>query len=72
MKTTPNLKLKKIQLTDSPPDITVLNTNWDKLDTEVQAAKATAESASVMTDTTTGSKYKWGIDNKIAYIEEVG
>lgn len=29
MLTTSRLGLKKIELTDSPPDITVLNTNWD-------------------------------------------
>lgn len=30
--TTPKLGLHKIDLTDAPPDITVLNDNWDKLD----------------------------------------
>lgn len=29
---TPNLNLHKIDLTDAPPDITVLNQNWDILD----------------------------------------
>jgi hypothetical protein len=32
---TPNLKLHKIDLTDAPPDITVLNPNWDILDAEL-------------------------------------
>lgn len=36
---TTNLQLHKIDLTDAPPDITVLNQNWDKLDTEVQSLK---------------------------------
>lgn len=41
MKTTSNLGLKKIELTDSPPDITVQDYNWDKLDTEIQDLKDT-------------------------------
>lgn len=36
---TNNLKLTKPELTDSPPDITQLNQNWDKLDSEVSALK---------------------------------
>jgi hypothetical protein len=32
---TTNLKLKKPELTDAPPDITVLNENWDTLDEEI-------------------------------------
>ncbi|MFT4146696.1 MAG: WD40 repeat domain-containing protein [Mobilitalea sp.] len=32
MKTTNNLGLKKIELTDSPPDITVQDSNWDLID----------------------------------------
>lgn len=36
MQETTNYKLKKIELTDSPADITVLNENWDTLDTEVK------------------------------------
>ena len=32
---TPNFNLHKIDLTDAPPDITVLNQNWDILDEEV-------------------------------------
>lgn len=39
MKTTTNLGLKKIELTDSPPDITVQDFNWDKLDTEIKDIK---------------------------------
>jgi len=39
MQTTPNLGLKKIELNDSPPDITVINPNWDKIDTELDAAR---------------------------------
>ena len=32
---TTNLALTKIELTDAPPDITVLNANWDTLDEAV-------------------------------------
>ena len=32
---TTNYKLNKIELVDSPADITVLNVNWDKIDTEL-------------------------------------
>jgi hypothetical protein len=34
---TTNYKFKKPELTDSPPDITVMNPNWDKIDTELKA-----------------------------------
>ena len=33
--TTTNLGLHKIDLTDAPPDITVLNQNWETIDTEL-------------------------------------
>ena len=33
---TPNYNLHKIYLTDAPPDITVLNGNWDIIDGELQ------------------------------------
>jgi hypothetical protein len=35
MQHTTNLNLNKPELTDAPPDITVLNENWDALDTEI-------------------------------------
>lgn len=35
---TPNFNLHKIDLTDAPPDITVLNQNWDTIDTELKKA----------------------------------
>ena len=37
MQHTTNLNLNKPELTDAPPDITVLNENWDTLDTEIKA-----------------------------------
>lgn len=36
MKQTTNYSLNKIELADSPPDITVLNPNFDKIDTEMK------------------------------------
>jgi hypothetical protein len=36
MLTTPNFGLKKIQLKDSPPNIEVINPNWDIIDTEMK------------------------------------
>lgn len=35
---TPNYNLVKIELADSPPDITVLNENFDTIDTELRNA----------------------------------
>lgn len=36
---TTNYNLHKIDLTDAPPDITVLNQNWDKIDQELFKTK---------------------------------
>ena len=36
MQETTNYKLKKLELTDSPADITVLNGNWDTIDAELK------------------------------------
>lgn len=38
MKITTNLGLKKIELTDSPPDITVQDANWDSIDKHLNTA----------------------------------
>lgn len=45
--TTTNLSLHKIDLTDAPPDITVLNPNWDKLDEEITNLAAEVSSAGI-------------------------
>ncbi len=37
MKQTTNYNLVKPELTDSPPDITVMNPNWDKIDAKLRA-----------------------------------
>lgn len=34
---TTNYELVKIALTDAPPDITVINPNWDKIDGELHS-----------------------------------
>lgn len=44
MQLTTNFKLKKIELADSPPDITVLNFNWDTIDTNLKEALDKAKS----------------------------
>lgn len=36
MQQTTNYALKKIELADSPPDITVINPNWDSIDVELK------------------------------------
>lgn len=41
---TTNYNLHKIDLSDAPPDITVLNQNWDVIDTELKRqAEATPD-----------------------------
>lgn len=37
MKTTTNYQLKKLELPDSPPDITQLNPNWDTIDNLIKS-----------------------------------
>lgn len=39
MQETTNYKLKKLELTDSPADITELNFNWDTVDTELKGRR---------------------------------
>ena len=43
MQQTKNLKFNKIELTDSPPDITVLNANWDTIDEQLPAKAEKAD-----------------------------
>ena len=53
MQTTTNYGLKKIELTDSPPDITVMNSNWDTIDAELkEASDHIEESDTHMEDST--------------------
>ncbi len=40
MLTTTNYGLKKIELKDSPPDITVINPNWDAIDAEFKTVES--------------------------------
>ncbi|MGI6361005.1 MAG: hypothetical protein ACOX05_01700 [Bacillota bacterium] len=64
MQETTKLGLKKIELTDSPPDITVFNHNWETLDQEV-SDKAQSDLSNV-----SGEKLRQAIDdlNIAAYI----
>lgn len=45
--TTTNYNLRKIDLTDAPPDITVLNANWDKIDRELKSRASLNEQGKV-------------------------
>ena len=47
MQTTTHFNFKKPELTDSPPDITVMNTNWDTLDTKLKEVEETASNITV-------------------------
>lgn len=44
---TPNLNLHKIDLTDAPPDITVLNQNWDILDEKLSHVPEVSEDGKI-------------------------
>lgn len=44
----------------------------DDLDATLEEFTKNLESMIVMTDATTGRKYKWGVENGLVYIEEVG
>mgnify|MGYP006888081609 FL=1 len=57
MQETSNKKLKKIELTDAPPDITVINPNWDTIDTELQ--EATSHQADSSIHVTATDKSNW-------------
>lgn len=65
---TPNVLLYKKDPTVDGADtfniVTMLNENWDKIDSALGAA-------SNITDSSTGLKYKWGVSNGQLYIEEV-
>ena len=53
--TTTNYSLHKIDLTDAPPDITVLNNNWDTIDNELTNLKHEQTSCTVIDN---GQKYE--------------
>jgi hypothetical protein len=46
LQTTTRLGLKKIELTDTPPDITVLNANWDVIEAKMMEADSSIASMS--------------------------
>lgn len=54
---TPNFNLHKIDLTDAPPDITVLNQNWDILDAELENARNSVTNKVIPVTSTDGVSY---------------
>ena len=48
-----------------------LNGKIAELDNQVEELDTKVEEGSVMTDETTGQKYRWGVENGIVYIQEV-
>lgn len=65
---TTNYNLRKIELTDSPPDITQLNGNFDTLDTSLKAVSNKADSNEAKLNQI---HYIFGVENGIPYIEEL-
>jgi hypothetical protein len=55
---TTNYNLHKIDLTDAPPDITVLNGNWDIIDAKLHEAQGGGSKSTVVEDTLAANK--WG------------
>ena len=51
---TPNYNLNKIDLTDAPPDITVLNSNFDTIDTQLKTAQQAAAAVETSLTSHTG------------------
>lgn len=76
---TPNYSLKKIELTDSPPDITVINSNWDTIDSTLKTAadgaagaipKSVATAADLVIVSTANAT--WGAKTKVQFITWLG
>lgn len=59
---TTNFNLHKIDLTDAPPDITVLNANWDTLDTQL---KTLTDRPSVTVDSALSGTSTNPVQNKV-------
>lgn len=55
---TTNFNLHKIDLTDAPPDITVINGNWDTIDAKLHEALNGSGKSIVVEDTLSANK--WG------------
>lgn len=69
---TTNYNLHKIDLTDAPPDITVLNSNWDTIDTELKNRIVTDNAISENTDLntiTTPGRYFVGHNGAVATLQ---
>lgn len=78
MQQTTNYKLNKIELADSPADITVLNVNWDKIDTELKKLtdekfnKTGGEVSGKVTITKNGLKVTGGSETDTINVTENG
>lgn len=58
---TTNYNLHKIDLTDAPPDITVLNQNWDIIDTKLMPLDGSRPTSKVLFDRSNGAHGDGGI-----------
>lgn len=58
---TTNYNLHKIDLTDAPPDITVINGNWEIIDTELKKAEGKSSKSVVVTATLNAANWSDGI-----------
>ena len=78
MQQTTNYKFNKIQLSDSPADITVLNTNWDIIDTQLKKLtdekfnKTGGEVSGKVTITKNGLKVTGGSETDTINVTENG
>lgn len=63
---TPNFNLHKIDLTDAPPDITMINPNWDTIDTQLKSLKDSIDDAPTLTvDSALSSTSTNPVQNKV-------
>lgn len=71
MQYTDKLRLKMLELTDSPPDITELNSNWILLDELLQELKTAINNASYIVSDDGTQKGRWGLDEIGVYFETI-
>ena len=63
--------LKLLELTDSPPDITELNSNWELLDELITELVEQIGKAGYITSDDGTQKGRWGMDDIGVYFETV-
>lgn len=71
MQYTDKLRLKLLELTDSPPDITELNSNWILLEELIQELEAAIENANYIISDDGTQKGRWGLDDIGVYFETI-